>query len=218
MTKVQKKQRKHNKITKMKMIQKRKNRHNKIHKQFQRERRKLLYRRRLTINDTNKMNLNGKFLVNGDKNKNSVHVKGLITLKKRCLLNDEVINLNFYVKLILICAASINIKEHRLEYYDSIMYEGRKNEVLSRLKNYVEEEFKDKKKVKNYDVSEWVYYTVENLPQQTNKYDCVVFAMTFAEHISRGASVLFVPPKHMKYFRLKMMWEIINSKLLPIDQ
>src|SRR5437764_8054086 len=163
----------------MKMIQERKNRHNKIHKQFQRERRKLLYRRRLTINDANKMNLNGKVLVNGDKNKNSVHVKGLITLKKRRFLNDEVINLNFYVKLILIRAASINIKEHRLEYYDSIMNEGRKNEVLSRLKNYVEEEFKDKKRVKNYDVREWIYYTVKNLPQQANAYDCGVFAITF---------------------------------------
>ena len=188
----------------------------------------------------------------------------------------EVINLNFYVKWILICATSepgkypkiytfniyfypllkekghlgvaritgkakidifsldmvivlirlgfhwalsvINIKEYRLEYYDSIMYEGCKNEVLSRLKNYVVEEFKDKKKVKNYNVSEWVYYTVENLPQQTNKYDCGEFTITFAERISRGASVLFVPPKHIKYFRMKMMWEIINSKLLPIDQ
>jgi len=63
-------------------------------------------------------------------------------------------------------------------------------------------------------MSDWEYYTVENLPQQNNAYDCGVFAMTFAEHISRGASVLFVPPKHMKYFRLKMMWEIVNSKLL----
>ena len=85
----------------------------------------------------------------------------------------------------------INIKKHRLEYYDSIMYEGCKNEVLSRLKNYVVEEFKDKKKVKNYNVSEWVYYTVENLPQQTNKYDCVVFAMTFAEqHQQRCISLI----------------------------
>ena len=117
-------------------------------------------------------------------------------------MNDEVINLNFYVKLILIRAASINIKEHRLEYYDSIMYEERKNEVLSRLKNYVEEEFKDKKKVKKYDVSEWVYYTVENLPQLTNAYDCGVFAITF---ISRGASVLFVPPRHMKYNKFKII-------------
>ena len=54
----------------MKIIQERKNRHNKTLKQFQRERRKQLYRRRLTINDANKMNLNGKVLVNGDKNKN----------------------------------------------------------------------------------------------------------------------------------------------------
>ena len=60
-----------------------------------------------------------------------------------------------------------------------------------RLKNYVEEKFKDKKKVKNYDVREWIYYTVKNLPQQANAYDCGVFAITF---ISRGASVLFVPP------------------------
>ena len=112
--------------------------------------------------------------------------------------------------------AVINIKEHRFEYYDSMMNKEHKNAVLLLLKGYVEEEYKDKKKVKSYDTSEWEYYTVENLPQQTNKYDCGVFTMTFAEHISRGASVLFVPPKHMKYFRMKMMWEIINSELLPV--
>src|SRR5437762_14379279 len=88
--------------------------------------------------------------------------------------------------------------------------------VLSSLKYYVEEEYKDKKKVPSYNISEWTYYRVGNLPQQTNAYDCGVFSMTFAEHISRGASVLFVPPKHMEYFRLKMMWEIINSNLLPV--
>ena len=109
--------------------------------------------------------------------------------------------------------AVINIKKRRLEYYDS-MSKGYNTSVLSLLKHYVEEEYKDRKKASSYDISNWEYYRVENLPQQTNAYDCGVFAMTFAEHISRGASVLFVPPKHMKYFRLKMMWEIIDSKLL----
>ncbi|RIA94174.1 hypothetical protein C1645_722235 [Glomus cerebriforme] len=113
--------------------------------------------------------------------------------------------------------AVINIKERRLEYYDS-MSKGCNESVLSLLKHYVEEEYKDKKKASSYDMSEWKYHRVHNLPQQTNAYDCGVFSMTFAEHISRGASVLFSPPKYMKYFRLKMMWEIINSKLLPVDQ
>ncbi|GBC09622.1 hypothetical protein RclHR1_00900008 [Rhizophagus clarus] len=113
--------------------------------------------------------------------------------------------------------AVINIKERRLEYYDS-MSKGCNESVLSLLKHYVEEEYKDKKKASSYDMSEWKYYRVNNLPQQTNAYDCGVFSMTFAEHISRGASVHFAPPKYMKYFRLKMMWEIINSELLPVDQ
>ncbi|PKY44852.1 hypothetical protein RhiirA4_542163 [Rhizophagus irregularis] len=113
--------------------------------------------------------------------------------------------------------AVINIKERRLEYYDS-MSKGCNESVLSLLKHYVEEEYKDKKKAPSYDTSEWKYYRVNNLPQQTNAYDCGVFSMTFAEHISRGASVLFTPPRYMKYFRLKMMWEIIDSELLPVDQ
>ncbi|CAG8489926.1 16023_t:CDS:1, partial [Funneliformis mosseae] len=113
--------------------------------------------------------------------------------------------------------AVINFKERRLEYYDS-MSKGCNEHILSSLKRYVEEEYKDKKKASCYDMSDWSYYRANNLPQQNNAYDCGVFAMTFAEHISRGASVLFVPPKHMKYFRLKMMWEIVNSKLLPVDQ
>ncbi|CAI2174763.1 1477_t:CDS:1 [Funneliformis geosporum] len=113
--------------------------------------------------------------------------------------------------------AVINFKERRLEYYDS-MSRGCNEHILSSLKRYVEEEYKDKKKSSSYDMNGWEYYRVNNLPQQNNAFDCGVFAMTFAEHISRGASVLFVPPKHMKYFRLKMMWEIVNSKLLPVDQ
>ena len=110
--------------------------------------------------------------------------------------------------------AVINIKEHRLEYYDS-MSKGYNETVLLSLKHYVKEEYKDNKQASSYDMSKWEFYRVENLPKQSNSYDCGVFAMTFAEHISRGASILFDLPKHMKYFRLKMMWEIVNSKLLP---
>src|SRR3954466_14767756 len=68
--------------------------------------------------------------------------------------------------------AVINIKECRLEYYDS-MNKGYNDSVLSLLKDYVEEEYKDKK-VSNYDMSEWKYYRIENLPQKTNGCDCGV--------------------------------------------
>jgi len=37
---------------------------------------------------------------------------------------------------------------------------------MIQLKLYVEEEYKNKKKVSSYDMSEWKYYRVENLPQQ----------------------------------------------------
>ena len=48
-----------------------------------------------------------------------------------------------------IILAVINIKERRLEYYDS-MSKGYNDAVLSLLKYYVEEEYKDKKKVSSY--------------------------------------------------------------------
>ena len=58
--------------------------------------------------------------------------------------------------------AVINIKERRLEYYDS-MSKGYNNSVISLLlKHYVEEEYKDKKKVSSNNMSEWKYYRVGN--------------------------------------------------------
>jgi Ulp1 family protease len=62
--------------------------------------------------------------------------------------------------------AIINIKERHLEYYDSIS-KGYNDTVLSLLKHYVEEEYKNKKKVSSYDMSKWKYYRAKNLLMHT---------------------------------------------------
>lgn len=56
-------------------------------------------------------------------------------------------------------------------------------------------------------------YFQEELPQQKNAHDCGVFACTFAEHLTRNAPLNF-DQDHMKYFRIKMMYEILTGRLL----
>jgi sentrin-specific protease 1 len=85
--------------------------------------------------------------------------------------------------------AVINIKKRRLEYYDS-MSKGYDVTVLSLLKRYVEEEYKDKKKASSYDMSEWEFYRMENLPQQSNAYDWTDVLVDFIKKLHKFRNIL----------------------------
>lgn len=47
---------------------------------------------------------------------------------------------------------------------------------------------------------------------QTNSYDCGVFALTFAEHLSRDANLSF-SQKHINYFRATFAAAIMDLDL-----
>lgn len=83
---------------------------------------------------------------------------------------------------------------------------------LKALKNYLEAEHLDKRKTP-YDTSDFSLENVKDIPQQMNGSDCGMFACTFAEFISRNASVNF-SQDHMPYFRKKMVVEILDGELL----
>lgn len=55
--------------------------------------------------------------------------------------------------------------------------------------------------------------TFQKIPQQMNGSDCGMFACKFAEYLSRRARIIF-DQEHMPYFRRRMVYEIINAKLL----
>lgn len=56
-------------------------------------------------------------------------------------------------------------------------------------------------------------YNPGKVPVQTNGCDCGVFALTFAEYLSRGMSLDF-SQEHMEYFR-KMIASAIMDLSLP---
>ena len=87
----------------------------------------------------------------------------------------------------------LNIKESQIKYYDSLG-RGVSKAFFDQMKKYLKDEYNDKKKYlkdeyhetkPGADFADWDTY-VEECPQQTNTYDCGVFAMTYAEYISRS--------------------------------
>lgn len=75
-----------------------------------------------------------------------------------------------------------NCKEIR--YYDSM--NGNNNECLKALRNYLKDEYADKKNGAQFDLSSWNCIHVKDVPQQMNGSDCGMFTCKYAEFISRG--------------------------------
>jgi len=108
-----------------------------------------------------------------------------------------------------VCSA-INFNKKRFEYYDSL--HGGQGNALNLLRNYIQEESKDKKKCE-MDLSDWEDYCPKDIPSQLNGFDCGVFTLSFAEYLSREEDFDF-DQSHMEYMRNKIIYEILNKKLL----
>lgn len=81
------------------------------------------------------------------------------------------------------CMGVLNFKKRQIEYYDSLG-NGERKIFFDQMKDYLRAEYD--KKQQDFDFPELNPYYVENCPQQTNTRDCGVFAMTYAEYISRS--------------------------------
>ena len=77
---------------------------------------------------------------------------------------------------------------------------------------YLENEMKERKKV-ILNRSEWSTESLRNIPTQENGSDCGVFTCKFAEYLSRDAKLTF-KQKDMKYFRERMIYEIVKQDLI----
>lgn len=108
------------------------------------------------------------------------------------------------------CVAVIAAKEQSVRYYDSMG--GRNNDCLKALITYLEAESLDKRKTV-LDSSSWTMECMEDIPQQMNGSDCGMFACKYAEYISRKARITF-QQKDMPYFRRRMVYEIVQQKLI----
>ncbi|KAM0788029.1 hypothetical protein ACM66B_006228 [Microbotryomycetes sp. NB124-2] len=110
-----------------------------------------------------------------------------------------------------VCSA-INVRDKRIEYYDSL--NGTNPAVFKRLRDYIAEEHRVKKGTE-LDLSDWIDYTDENVPQQSNSSDCGVFTAQFMECLSREVEGFDFTQAQMPYFRNKMALELKEQRLIP---
>lgn len=107
----------------------------------------------------------------------------------------------------------INMRDRRLEYYDSLG--GRNEEYLNLMWQYLQEEAIDKGKEETFDTNNWNAAKVngDTLPQQKNGWDCGVFMCQFAECFSRDVWPTFTSAD-IPVFRRRMVVELATGKLL----
>jgi len=108
------------------------------------------------------------------------------------------------------CLAAIDFNQKCISYYDSL--KGSNPQCLSALRDYLNSESMDKKKVP-FDMTGWKTASPKDIPEQLNGCDCGVFACKYAEYLSRRAKFDF-DQRHMPYFRRRMVYEILTKKLL----
>ncbi|XP_014238396.1 sentrin-specific protease 1-like [Trichogramma pretiosum] len=108
------------------------------------------------------------------------------------------------------CMSIIDLKNKKISYYDSMGSSNQK--CLNLLKQYLHDESLDKKK-KTFDFTGWDLKCLKDIPQQMNGSDCGVFSCTFAEYVSANKEFNF-SQDDMPYFRKKMIYEILTTKLL----
>lgn len=108
------------------------------------------------------------------------------------------------------CMSIVDFREKSIVYYDSMG--GNNPKCLAALKQYLQDESLDKKK-QTYNMSNWKLQPAKNIPQQMNGSDCGVFSCMFAEYVCANKKITFTQ-QDMPYFRNKMVYEILKSKLL----
>ncbi|KAJ2747298.1 SUMO1 sentrin specific peptidase 1 [Coemansia sp. BCRC 34301] len=108
------------------------------------------------------------------------------------------------------CCAVIDFRAKTVVYYDALL--GDNQECLRLLMEYLREESKDKLGVA-FDDGGWTMQCDKQIPQQMNGYDCGVFAITFAEYVSRDAPFSF-SQANCPFLRRRVTYEIATSSLL----
>lgn len=110
------------------------------------------------------------------------------------------------------CLSVVDFRKKSVTYFDSMG--GSNDEACHILCDYLQQESRDKKG-KELDTSGWTLYSKKQseIPQQMNGSDCGMFTCKYADYITKDKPITFTQ-KHMPYFRRRMVWEILNHKLL----
>ncbi|KAM4563445.1 sentrin-specific protease 1 isoform 2-T2 [Odontesthes bonariensis] len=110
------------------------------------------------------------------------------------------------------CLSVVDFRKKSIMYFDSMG--GNNDQACHILFNYLQQESKDKKG-KELETSGWTLHSKKSseIPQQMNGSDCGMFTCKYADYITKDKPITFTQ-KHMPYFRRRMVWEIVNHKLL----
>lgn len=101
--------------------------------------------------------------------------------------------------------ASIDVPQRQFGYYDSMS--GGAKEIFQALRDYVSQEASD------VNLEEWSEYYPRRLsPQQSNGYDCGVFACETARCVSQSVPLIF-GQSDMQSIRMQMAAEILRGRL-----
>ena len=116
----------------------------------------------------------------------------------------------------------VNMKEKRIEYYDSSYDVSRGDNVLENIERYLQDEYEDKIRIKVEDSEgyeseiEWELcsydeYHADKLryPQQKNHCDCGVFMLQCCRALCDDVFPSFLQQRNMPMFRKRMMCHII---------
>lgn len=105
----------------------------------------------------------------------------------------------------------IYVQRKRIHYYDSLNGSGKR--YMKAAKQWIVDEAKDKKMIKNYDVTDWILVDREpNVPQQRNSVDCGVFTTVCADFVSDDLPLDY-SQENMPFFRRKITADILRGSL-----
>eukprot|EP00727_Mastigamoeba_balamuthi_P011746 m51a1_g7194 putative sentrin sumo-specific protease (359) ;mRNA; r:153687-161386 len=111
------------------------------------------------------------------------------------------------------CLAVANMRDKRIEYYDSLG--GSNKTCVETMRRFIKDEARTKNKPVP-DVGSWDVFVPrpgKEIPAQHNGYDCGLFACKYADCIARDAEFVF-DQSQMPRARLNMVLEITTKKLL----
>ncbi|PJF18271.1 putative sentrin/sumo-specific protease [Paramicrosporidium saccamoebae] len=110
------------------------------------------------------------------------------------------------------CMAAIDFRSRTISYYDSL--HGSNKQCLSVLRDWIAKESMDKLKC-DFDFTGWTLSCPKDIPAQQNGYDCGVFALAFAEHLSRDAQFDF-SQSNMLHWRDRVSYEILTGNFIEL--
>ncbi len=111
------------------------------------------------------------------------------------------------------CLAAVDFTRRKISYYDSLHGRGG-SECISVIREWIAAESLDKLGV-DFDFQGWSQEAPKDIPAQQNGHDCGVFALAYAEHLSRNAPFAF-SQRNMPYWRQRISFEILQGELLAL--